>query len=60
MNRKDTNPSANVPTQLPEEPLGDRGRDHKTWTPAEGEQGISNRVMDEDEEAENESDPSKD
>ena len=60
MNDKKRNPSGNVPTQLPQEPLGDRGQRDKTWTPAEGEQGISNRVMDEDPEAETNTDPSKD
>jgi hypothetical protein len=60
MNRPDTNPSANVPAQSPEEPLGDRGGGDKTWSPAQGEQGISNRVTDEDPEAEDETDPSKD
>jgi hypothetical protein len=37
--------------------LGERG---KTWSPEQGEQGISNRVGDEDPEAEDASDPSKD
>lgn len=45
-----------VPT--PEAPLGDRGHGDKTWTPPEGEQGISNRVEDEDPDAD--TDPSKD
>ena len=60
MNRTDTNPSANVPARSPDEPLGDRGQGDKTWSPAQGEQGISNRVMDEDPDAEDETDPSKD
>jgi hypothetical protein len=60
MNQKEKNRSANVPTPLPEELLGDRGRGDKTWSPAQGDQGISNRVMDEDPEAEAETDPSKD
>jgi hypothetical protein len=60
LNEKERNPSANVPTQLPEEPLGDRGRGDKPWTPAAGDEGISNRVMDEDQEAEEATDPSKD
>ena len=60
MTNNKQNPSGNVPTQLPQEPLGDRGRGDKTWTPAQDEQGISNRVMDEDPEAEAETDPSKD
>ena len=60
VNEHDNTPSADVPTHLPEEPLGNRGRDHEAWSPAGGEQGISARVMDEDPEAENETDPSKD
>jgi len=43
--REDTNPSANVP-QGAEEPAGDRGGNDKTWSPAQGEQGISNRPDD--------------
>ena len=43
MERKDTTPPANSP----DVPLGDRGRDDKTWTPPPGEQGISNREDDE-------------
>jgi hypothetical protein len=46
MNIKETNPGANVPKQDPNAPLGDRGRDGKTWTPPQGEQGISNRPDD--------------
>ena len=46
MDRKDTNPSANVPSQSNKEPLGDRGQGDKTWSPQEGEQGISNRPDD--------------
>ena len=42
------NPTANVPKQDPAAPLGDRGQGDKTWTPEPGEQGISNRVGDED------------
>ena len=42
------NPSANVPKQGAAEPLGDRGKGDKTWTPEAGEQGISNRVGDEE------------
>ena len=56
MNRKEKN----VPAPLREEPLGDRGQGDKTWSPAQGEQNISNRVMDKDPEAEAETDPSKD
>jgi hypothetical protein len=47
MNIKETNPSANVPVQDGDEPLGDRGNGDKTWTPRPGEQGISNRPDDE-------------
>jgi len=47
MNIKQTNPSANVPAQDGDEPLGDRGNGDKTWTPRPGEQGISNRPDDE-------------
>ena len=47
MNSKDTNPNANVPRQDPNEPLGDRGQGDKTWSPEQGEQGISNRPDDE-------------
>ena len=46
------NPSANVPKQGAAEPLGDRGHGDKTWTPEPGEQGISNRVGDEEPSAE--------
>ena len=54
-------PTANGPGQQgPEEPLGDRGKGDKTWSPEQGEQGISNRVGDEDPEAEGDADPSKD
>ena len=41
-------------------PLGDLGERGKTWSPEQGEQGISNRVGDEDPEAEDASDPSTD
>ena len=41
------NPSANVPRQTPDEPMGDRGQGDKTWSPNQGEQGISNRADDE-------------
>ena len=44
--RKQT--SANVIRQDAERPLGDRGKGDKTWSPEEGEQGISNRIGDED------------
>jgi len=40
------NPNANVPES--EQPLGDLGHEGKTWTPEPGEQGISNRVEDEE------------
>jgi hypothetical protein len=46
MDRKDTNPSSNVPAQRPDEPRGDRGQGNKPWTPDSGEQGISNRADD--------------
>ena len=46
MNVKETNPSVNVPKQQPDAPLSDRGNDDKTWTPPQGEQGISNRPGD--------------
>ena len=42
------NPTASVPEQGPDNPLGDRGQGDKTWSPEQGEQGISNRVGDED------------
>ena len=48
MNIKDHNPTANVPKQTGDQPRGDRGRGDKTWSPDPGEQGISNRVEDED------------
>jgi hypothetical protein len=48
MNIKDHNPGANVPKQPADEPRGDRGSGDKTWSPDDGEQGISNRVEDED------------
>lgn len=41
-------PTANSPEQGPEEPFGDRGGGDKTWSPEQGEQGISNRADDED------------
>jgi hypothetical protein len=47
MNSKDTYPKANVPRQDPNEPLGDRGQGDKTWSPEQGEQGISNHPDDE-------------
>ena len=46
MDSKYTNPNANVPEQDREEPLGDRGRGDKTWSPPADGQGISNRVGD--------------
>ena len=60
MERKDKEPSGNVPTGLPEEPLSGHGRDHQSWSPTEDAQGISTRVMDEDPDAEKATDPSKD
>ena len=47
IDRKDTNSSANVPSQSKNEPLGDRGHGDKTWTREQAEQGISNRPDDE-------------
>jgi hypothetical protein len=41
-----TNTRTNEPAR-PEEPKGDLGHGHKTWTPDSGEQGISNRPADE-------------
>ena len=58
MNNK--NPNQIAPQGDESEPLGDGRHDDKTWSPAQGEQGISNRVGDEDPEAEEETDPSKD
>jgi len=46
MDINDTNPSANIPTQQPDAPRGNRGTE-KTWEPPDGEQGISNREGDE-------------
>ena len=43
---KNKNPNANVPEQEPTKPRGDRGNGNKTWSPEQGEQGISNRVGD--------------
>jgi hypothetical protein len=47
-------PTANSADQRREEPLGDRGNGDRSWTPEEGEQGISNRVGDEAPDAERE------
>jgi hypothetical protein len=47
MNIKETNPSANIPKQPADAPLGDRGSE-KTWQPPPDKQGISNREGDED------------
>ena len=52
MNNKHHNPDSNTPEQKPNEPLGDRGKGDKTWSPEQGEQGISNRVGDDDAEPE--------
>jgi hypothetical protein len=49
MDIKETNPSAHIPKQQPDAPLGDRGKE-QTWEPPKGEQGISNREGDEDSE----------
>jgi hypothetical protein len=46
MDIKETNPSANIPKQQPNGPLGDQGS-KKTWEPPKREQGISNREGDE-------------
>ena len=45
---KHKNPDKNVPEPEPNEPLGDRGKGDKTWSPEQGEQGISNRIGDEE------------
>ena len=50
------NPTAAVLAPLAAEPLGDRGHGDKTWTPEPGEQGISNRVGDEEPAAETDPD----
>lgn len=42
----DTNAHRDGPVRR-EEPKGDLGQGHKTWTPETGEQGISNRPDDE-------------
>jgi hypothetical protein len=44
--------STAVPSPRPAEPLGERGHGDRTWTPEPGEQGISNRVGDEEPAAE--------
>jgi hypothetical protein len=44
---KQKNPTANLPAQERDEPLGDRGKGDKSWSPEPGEQGISNRIGDE-------------
>jgi hypothetical protein len=49
MNQK--NPNSNTPQQDENDPLGDRGDGDRTWSPEQGEQGISNRVGDENPEA---------
>src|SRR5688572_14379835 len=41
-------PTADAQAQRQQEPLGDRGHGDRTWTPQPGEQGISNRVGDEE------------
>jgi hypothetical protein len=38
-----------APRQTTDEPLGDRGQGDRTWSPPEGEQGISNRPDDQEE-----------
>ena len=56
----DQNATPASPEQGPNEPLGDRGHKGKTWSPGQ-EQGISNRVGDDDQDAEgDETDASKD
>ena len=47
--------SAKVPEQEANEPLGDRGNGDKTWSPEQGKQGISNRVGDEESDADKDS-----
>ena len=42
----DNNPAPVPQTPVPE-PKGDLGQGHKTWSPEQGEQGISNRPDDE-------------
>jgi len=62
MNRKDTNTSANVPVARTDQPRGDRGQGDRTWAPARGEQGISNRADDDadaNEEGDSETDDSE-
>jgi hypothetical protein len=54
------NPNRGAPQGDESEPLGDLGERGETWSPEQGEQGISNRVGDKDPEAEDASDPSKD
>ena len=41
-NQKTSSPE----TPIADEPQGDLGQRHKTWTPEQGEQGISNRPDD--------------
>jgi hypothetical protein len=43
------NPNQGAPQGGKIEPLGDLGERGKTWSPAQGEQGISNRAGDEEE-----------
>jgi hypothetical protein len=38
--------TSNPETPIADEPQGDLGQGHKTWTPEQGEQGISNRPDD--------------
>ena len=47
MKNQSETPNTNVPRNSPLDPLGDRGQGDRTWTPEEGEQGISNRPDDE-------------
>jgi len=42
------------------EPLGDRGHIGTNWSPEQGRHGIADRKMDDDPQAENATDPSKD
>ena len=55
-----TDPNRKAPQSDESEPLGELGERGKTWSPEQGEQGISNRVADEDPEDQDVSDPGKD
>jgi hypothetical protein len=61
MKIKDHDPNVNAPKQSADEPRGDRGSDDKTWSPETDDQGILNRVEDEDDnEFEDDEDDSED